>query len=87
MGFDKIFKTIQRASGVKMSEVFKLADSIKGANFKDEKTVRDIIKKVGAIANKPVSKSQEDQLVKTITDDPKSINMDKIVKMMDKKKK
>ncbi|MFA9558375.1 stage VI sporulation protein F [Evansella sp. AB-rgal1] len=86
MSFDKLFKNIEKSSGVNMQDVFKLADSVKHANFKDEKTVREIIQKVSAIANKPVPKEKEDELVKTITSDPKSINMDKITKMINKKK-
>ncbi|UTR10661.1 stage VI sporulation protein F [Evansella sp. LMS18] len=86
MGFDKVFKNIEKKSGVNMAEIFKLADSIKGANFKDEKTVREIIRKVGQIANKPVPKKKEDELVKAIISDPGKINMDTITKMMNKKK-
>ncbi|ADU30567.1 stage VI sporulation protein F [Evansella cellulosilytica] len=80
-----LFKNIEKKSGVNMAEIFKLAESIKDANFKDEETVRGIIKKVAAIANKPVPKEKEDELVKAITKDPQSINLNKLTKMMDKK--
>ncbi|RKL65686.1 sporulation protein [Salipaludibacillus neizhouensis] len=86
MAFDKIFKNIQKKSGVKITDIIKLANSIQGANFKDEKTVREIVQKVAATANKSITKEKEDQIVKIITDDPNAININKISNMMDNKK-
>ncbi|MGJ9383733.1 stage VI sporulation protein F [Salipaludibacillus sp. CF4.18] len=85
MAFDKIFKNIQKKSGVKITDIIKLANSIQGANFKDEKTVREIVQKVAATANKSITKEKEDQLVKIITEDPNAININKISNMIDKK--
>ncbi|MDG5788445.1 stage VI sporulation protein F [Evansella sp. AB-P1] len=82
-----LFKNIEKKSGVNMQEVFKFAESIKGANFRDEKTVREIIQEVGKLANKKVPKEQEDQLVHAIVNDPKSINFGTIAKMLEKNKK
>ncbi|MCD8511425.1 MAG: stage VI sporulation protein F [Bacillus sp. (in: Bacteria)] len=87
MSKDNLFKNIERKSGVNMQEIFKLANSIQGANFKDENTVRGIIQEVAKLANKKVPKETEDSLVKTITQDPKSIDMNKIAKMIDQKNK
>ncbi|MDQ0255695.1 hypothetical protein J2S74_003077 [Evansella vedderi] len=87
MSKDNLFKNIEKKSGVNMQELFKLANSIQGANFKDEKTVRGIIQEVGKLANKKVPKETEDQLVKTITQNPQAIDMNKIAKMIDGKKK
>ncbi|MBU9712184.1 stage VI sporulation protein F [Evansella tamaricis] len=87
MSNDNLFNNIEKKSGVDMKEIFKLADSIKTANLQDEQTVRGIIQKVGAIANRPVSKEKEDELVNTIINNPQSINFDNITKMMNKKKK
>lgn len=87
MSKDNLFQNIEKKSGVNMQEIFKLANSIQGANFKDENTVRGIIKEVAKLANKKVPKETEDALVKTITQDPKSIDMNKIAKMIDQKNK
>ena len=86
MAKEDLFKNIQKKSGVDMNEVFKLANSIQGANFKDENTVREIINKVAKLANKKISKEKENQLVKTITQNTGSINMQNLMKMMDKTK-
>ncbi|WP_070121798.1 stage VI sporulation protein F [Bacillus marinisedimentorum] len=83
-GNKNVFNNIEKKSGVNMSEIMKLADSLKNADFSDEKTVRKIVRRVGKIANRNVSKEQEDKLVKAITSGkvPKDINS--LAKMMKK---
>ena len=68
-----------------MKEIMELANSLQNANFKDEKTVRSVIKKVSQIANKPVPKEMEDQLVNSIIKDGKSLDFNTIANMMNKK--
>lgn len=82
---NQFFKNIEKKSGVNMNDVFQLANSLQNANFKDEKTVRGIIKKVARIANKPVSKEMEDKMVKSITENGAQLDMNAISKMMNKK--
>ncbi|CAM4057310.1 stage VI sporulation protein F [Lederbergia lenta] len=83
---NQFFKNIEKKSGVNMNDVFALANSLQNANFKDEKTVRGIIRKVAQIANKPVSKEMEDKMVKSITKDGSQLDMNAITKMMNKNK-
>ncbi|WP_066368613.1 stage VI sporulation protein F [Neobacillus fumarioli] len=80
------FKNIEKKTGVNMKDIFDLANSLQNANFKDEKTVRGVIKKVAQLANKPVSKELEDQIVKSIIQDSKSIDFNTINKMLNNKK-
>lgn len=68
-----------------MNEVLQLANSLQNANFKDEKTVRGIIRRVSQIANRPVSKEMEDQMVKSITRDGNQLDMNAIAKMLNNK--
>ncbi|MFC5463975.1 stage VI sporulation protein F [Lederbergia graminis] len=82
---NQFFKNIEKKSGVNMNEIFELANSLQNANFKDEKTVRMIIKRVSKIANKPVSKEIEDKMVESITKDGNKLDMGQISKMMNKK--
>ena len=79
------FKNMEKKTGVNMKEIMELAKSLQSANFKDEKTVRSVIKKVSQIANKPVPKEMEDQLVNSIIKDGKSLDFNTISKMMNKK--
>ncbi|MCQ6280942.1 stage VI sporulation protein F [Bacillus sp. EB600] len=80
------FKNIEKKTGVNMKDIFDLANSLQNANFKDEKTVRNVIRRVSQIANKPVSKEVEDQLVKSIVNDGKQLDFNTITKMMNNKK-
>ncbi len=79
------FKNIEKKTGVNMQDIFDLANSLQHANFKDEKTVRGVIRKVSQLANKPVSKDLEDQIVSTIIKDGKSLDFNTISNMMNKK--
>jgi hypothetical protein len=80
------FKNIEKKTGVNMKDIFDLANSLQNANFKDEKTVRNVIRRVSQIANKPVSKEVEDKLVKSIVNDGKQLDFNTITKMMNNKK-
>lgn len=84
MGKDDLYKKIEKKSGVNMNEIFQLAGSIQGANLQDERTIRQIIRRVAVIANRKVSKEKEDELVKVILKNPGSINFQNITKMMGK---
>lgn len=79
------FKSIEKKTGVNMNDIFELANSLQNANFKDEKTVRNVIRRVSQIANKPVNKDVEDRIVKSIISDGKSLDFNTIAKMMNKK--
>lgn len=85
--FSNMFGNIEKKTGVKMEEVLKLAKSLRHADFQDEKTVREVIKKVSALANKPVSKQKEDMLVKTIINGKVPKDFSSLEKMLKKKKK
>lgn len=81
------FKNIEKKTGVNMKDIFDLANSLQNANFRDEKTVRNVIRRVSEIANRHVSKEMEDQLVKTIINDGKKLDFNTIANMMNNKKK
>ena len=80
------FKNIEQKTGVRMKDVMELANSLQNANFKDERTVRDIIKRVSALANKPVPRQLEDQIVQSIVKDGQKLDMQTITDMLNKKK-
>lgn len=74
-----MFDKIQKNANIDPQEIFKVAESVKNANFSDEKTVRELIQRLSHIANKPVSKEKEDKIVEAIIKnkipmDPNSMN-------------
>ncbi len=82
---NNFFKNVEKKTGVNMKDVFELANSLQNANFKDEKTVRNVIRRVSQIANKPVSKDMEEQIVKSIVNDGKQLDFSTISQMINKK--
>lgn len=76
------FKQIENKTGVNMDEIFALANAIQYADFTNEKQVRKIVKKVSRIANKPITKELEDQIVNSILQDGQSLDLGKIQKML-----
>lgn len=79
------FKNVEKKTGVNMKDIFDLANSLQNANFKDEKTVRNVIRRVSQIANKPVNKETEDKIVQSIIKDGKQLDFNTISKMINKK--
>jgi len=82
---NNLFKNIEKKTGVNMKDVLELASSVQNANFKDEKTVRSIVKRVGQIANKPVTKQMEDKIVKSIVSGDQKLDFGTIAQMLNKK--
>lgn len=78
-------KNIEKMAKVDMGKILKLAQSFNGANFQDEKTVRNLINQVSKVAGKPVPKSTEDKLVQTITSNKQPKDFNQLSKMMKKK--
>jgi hypothetical protein len=76
------FRRIEEKTGVPMEEVFALANAIQNANFQDERQVRKIVRKVAKLANKPVTKELEEQIVSSILKNGKSLDLSKIQNMM-----
>jgi hypothetical protein len=83
---NQFFKNIEKKTGVNMKDVFELANSLQNANFKDEKTVRHVIKRVAQIANRKVPQQLEDQIVKTIIQNGTQLDFSTIANMLNNKK-
>lgn len=69
-----------------MKDVLDLANSLQGANFQDEATVRSVIKRVSAIAGKPVNKEMEDKIIQSVVQDGNQIDFSTISNMINKNK-
>ncbi len=82
---NNFFDNLEKKTNVKQQDIFNLANSVSGANFNDETTVRNLIKQVASLANKPVSKEKEDELVKAITKNNVPLDFASLAKMFGKK--
>ncbi|MER2260682.1 MAG: stage VI sporulation protein F [Psychrobacillus sp.] len=79
---NSFFRAIENKTGVSMDELFTLANAISNADFTNEHQVRKIVRKVGRVANKPVSKELEDQLTNSILQKGSSISLTDIEKLL-----
>lgn len=61
-----MFDKIEQNTNIDPNEVYKIAESVKHANFSDEQTVRRLVRHLSRLANKRISKEKEDQIVSSI---------------------
>ncbi|MUV39770.1 Sporulation-specific transcription factor SpoVIF [Lentibacillus sp. JNUCC-1] len=70
-----VFDNIQNNSNINPDEIYKVANSVKNADFSDETTVRNLVRRLSKMANKPISKEKEDQIVASIINKDVPMNM------------
>ena len=75
---DNFFKKVEDKTNVNKETILSLARKLHNSNMKDEKVIREVIKEVGNISGKDVSKEKEDKIVKAIVSDNVPNNIDKM---------
>ncbi|WP_010530828.1 stage VI sporulation protein F [Lentibacillus jeotgali] len=81
---DNLFDKVQQNSDISPNEIHKVADSVKNADFSDEKTVRNLVRRLSKLANQPISKAKEDKIVESITKNNMPVDMQTLNKMFKK---
>lgn len=79
-----LFGKIQQGANINPEDVYAIADSVKDANFSDEHTVRQLVRQLAQIANKPISKEKEDQIVASITKNKLPSDMNSLNQLFNK---
>lgn len=62
-----MFDKIKQSTNVNPDDVYRVAESVRHADFSDERTVRNLVRHLAKLANKRISKEKEDQIVQSIT--------------------
>ncbi len=62
-----LFEKIKQSTNVNPDDVYRVAESVRHADFSDERTVRNLVQHLSRMANKRLSKEKEDQIVQSIT--------------------
>ena len=70
-----LFKKIDSSSNLVRSTIMNVAESVKNANFQDEKVVRNLIQQLSAMTGKSVNKKTEEQIVKAVTSQNMPLDM------------
>lgn len=82
-----IFDQLENKTNVKQRDLFNLANSVNSADLTEENNVRQLIHQVSLLANVPVSKEKEDELVKAILSKDVPTDFASLAKMFQKGKK
>lgn len=61
-----LFDKIQQSTNIQPDEIYKVADTVKNADFSNEKTVRNLVRHLSRMADRPLSKEKEDKIVQAI---------------------
>ncbi|MEG2322197.1 MAG: stage VI sporulation protein F [Bacilli bacterium] len=72
---DNFFNKIEKKTSVGKDTILGLASKLQQADLKDEKTLREVIKELGQMTGKDISKDKEDKIIKAVVNDnvPKDI--------------
>ena len=76
---DDLFKRIEEKTNVKKDALLGLARKLQEGNFKDERTLRSIIKEISIMTGKEVSDEKEQKIIDIINNDKVPKNLDKYV--------
>ncbi|AVQ99242.1 ATP synthase [Oceanobacillus picturae] len=79
-----LFDKIQKNANVKPEDVYKVADSVKNADFSNEQTVRQLVRHLAKLANKSIPKEKEDKIVESITKNNVPMDMQSLNKLFKK---
>ncbi len=82
---DSFMEQIEKRTNVRPDDLIKLANSVSQANLRDEATLRQLIRQVAQLANRPVSKEKEDQIVQAILNNKAPTDFSSLAKMFHKK--
>ena len=77
---DNFFKKVEKKTNVDKNTILSLAEKLQDDNMKNESVLRDVIKQIGSLTGKEVSKEKEDKIVKTILNDKVPDNIDDYIK-------
>ena len=76
---DSFFKKVEDKSGVNKKTIMSLANKLQHSDMKDETVLRDLVKEIGMVAGREVSKEKEDKIVNAIMKDNVPKNLDKMI--------
>ncbi len=76
---DNFFKRVEKKTNVDKNTILDLANKLQKNNLKDEATLREVIKELGVMTGKVVSKEKEDKIINAIKNDKVPKDIDKLI--------
>ncbi len=75
---DSFFNKIERKTNVNKDTILSLAKKLQSSNLKDEATLREVIRELGRMTGKEVSKEKEEKIINAVKNDKVPKNVDKM---------
>lgn len=75
---DNFFNKIEKKTSVNKDTILGLAKKLQSSNLKDEATLREVIKELGKMTGKDVSKDKEDKIIEAVVNDKVPKDIDKM---------
>lgn len=75
---DNFFNKIEKKTNVGKDTILSLAKKLQNSNFKDESTLREVIRELGKMTGKEVSKEKEEKIIEAVVNDKVPKNVDKM---------
>lgn len=75
---DNFFKKVEDKTNIDKNTIINLAQKLQKGNMKDETTLREVIKEIGNLTGKEVSKEKEDKIINAVINDQVPDNIDKM---------
>lgn len=76
---DSIFKKVENKTNINKDTIMSLAKKLQNSDMKDEKVLRDMVREIGTMTGKNVSKEKEDKIVNAIVKDNAPKDLDRLI--------
>ena len=76
---DNFFRRVERKTNVDKGTILDLAKKLQETDLKNENTLREIIKTLGNMTGREISKDRENKIIKAVVNDEVPKNIDKMI--------
>ena len=76
---DSFFNKIEKKTNVGKQTILDLAAKLQKSDLKNEQTLREVIKELGQMTGKEVSKEKEDKIIEAVVNDNVPKDIDKMI--------
>ena len=76
---DNFFDKIERKTNVGKQTILDLANKLQQSDLKNEETLREVIRELGQMTGKTVTKDKEDKIIEAVVNDKVPKDIDKYI--------
>ena len=76
---DSFFDRVEKKTNVGKQTILDLANKLQQSDLKNEETLREVIRELGQMTGKDVSKEKEDKIIEAVVNDKVPKDLDKYI--------